>query len=248
MIPAARQPPGTGKTTVIVEIIRAAKRALVLAPSNAAVANVALRLIRKEQFGRNNIVVWGDNCDDSVSFLNPKRRYADYKNFFRRYTAEEDDKKRQKELGKFVSWLAPDATSLEEFSVEAVEALCLDATGHASIAAANVVLCTLNTAGSRSLRKAVMASKKKFELCVLDEASQCTEAEFYIGERLLIVESGLCSCGLLLTRTLFTIHREFQTRITSHHFPWRQACHCCGRSSAAWSHGCESNLRRVRLR
>ena len=150
-----------------------------LAPSNAAVANVALRLVRdKDQFGRENVVVWGDNCSSSVRFLNPKFRYKEYRHFIKDYSGLEDEKEQQEKLQKLAAWLAPERS---ELSLEDVEALCTDESGHKSIAAARVVLCTLNTAGSMALRKAVNACKHKFELCVLDEASQCTEAEFYIA-------------------------------------------------------------------
>ena len=37
--------------------------ALVLAPSNAAVANVALRLIKDGHFGHRDVNVFGEGCD-----------------------------------------------------------------------------------------------------------------------------------------------------------------------------------------
>lgn len=160
-------------------MVSAAKRALVLAPSNAAVANVALRLINeKAQYGRHNVVVWGDNAHHSVRFLNPKLRHKEYSHFTRAYEAIEDELEKERKLKNFTSWLAPGAGDL---SLKDVESVCMDSSGHNSVAAASVVLCTLNTAGSRSLHKAVKACKNKFELCVLDEASQCSEAEFYMA-------------------------------------------------------------------
>lgn len=148
---------------------------MVLAPSNAAVANVARRLIsEKDQFCLRNVVVWGDNCDKTVRKLNPRLRYSDYTRFCRRSDATTDEDKEE----ELKSILTEDSHGL---SIGEMEVLCADSDGHASVASASVVLCTLNTAGSRSLQKAVKASKKKFELCVLDEASQCSEAEFYIA-------------------------------------------------------------------
>ena len=173
------RPPGTGKTRTIVEMMCVASKVLVLAPSNAAVANVALRLVReKEQFGRHNVVVWGDGCDKSVRFLNPRLRWSEFTKFLKAYEREEDAAEQRLKLSDFTARVLNDT---QQLSLREVKSLCSDEDGYRSVAEARVVLCTLNTAGSRALRKAVRNLKHKFGLAILDEASQCSEAEFYIA-------------------------------------------------------------------
>ena len=46
------------------------------------------------------------------------------------------------------------------------------------LSSAKVVLCTLNSAGSKLLRRIVPG---KFDTVIIDEAGQCTEAETYIA-------------------------------------------------------------------
>ena len=115
------------------------------------------------------VVVWGENCDDSVQFLNPVLRHQRYEN------AREDTEK-ETILREFATSLKIERASLADLA-----SICSDSDGRRSVAAGRVLLCTLNTAGSRSLRNAVTAAKDKPELCVLDEAGQSTEAEFYIA-------------------------------------------------------------------
>jgi AAA domain len=168
----------TGKTTTIVAMVCAARKrnkaTLVVAPSNAAVANVARKLVEKQHFSSHNVVVWGDNYDESVSFLNPRRRYEMY----RSYCKAEDEVEKQTKLLEIAVWLKLE--NAENVTSSDIEHLCSDQSGGRNVASASVLLCTLNTAGSRTLRTAARASPNSFELAVLDEASQCTEAEFYI--------------------------------------------------------------------
>lgn len=70
-----------------------------------------------------------------------------------------------------------------------------DSDGKRAVAVAKVLLCTLNTAGSQSLRNALAAAKHKPELCILDEAGQSTEAEFYIATTFSNSIKRLVVCG-----------------------------------------------------
>jgi hypothetical protein len=163
-----------GKTTTILGIIAAVgKGIIVTAPSNAAVANLAARLTCMEQFGVQSIAVWGENCDDSVRFLNPVHRNDRYLGFINSYSATEDADVRKSKLQAFSSWLRLESDSP---SLEDVKKLCENPS--LSLSSAHVVLCTLNTVGSTTLRKAL---DRRFDLLILDEASQCPEAEFYIA-------------------------------------------------------------------
>ena len=77
-------PPGCGKTHTIVHMVSAAvdkmERLLVTAPSNAAVANVASKLVATGGYKEGEIVVYGRNCDPSVLFLSPSQRGEALKN------------------------------------------------------------------------------------------------------------------------------------------------------------------------
>ena len=143
------------------------------APSNAAVANLVLALLSTNRYAVRDLVVFGENCDESVQFLNPVHRRKRYDGFLRSYLATHDETQKLKKLNIISSWLhlGNDKRSLPE-----VAALC--ESDNASLAFARFVFCTLNTAGSRALRKAAQA---RFNLLILDEAGQCTEAEFYIA-------------------------------------------------------------------
>lgn len=152
------------------------KKVLILAPSNAAVANVALKLISTSRFGAHNVVVYGNNCDETISFLNPSLRYERYTLFLRKYNKLENEEEKAVQRQRFARWLWLE--NAETASLKDLESLCDDPDGRKSVGNADVVLCTLNTAGSKPLRS---AAKKKFELIILDEGSQCSEAEFYIA-------------------------------------------------------------------
>ena len=122
-------PPGCGKTTTIVGMIKAAihdtsEKILVCAPSNAAVANIALKLEQENLVGENNLLVFGGNIDISVRHLSPCED-------------DEDD----------------DSSKLLRL-----------------LATSRIVLCTLNSSGSKYLRRSGGR-----ELIFLDEAGQCPE-------------------------------------------------------------------------
>lgn len=59
----------------MVKMIEAAnERVVVSAPSNAATANIALKLFASSKFEMSQICVYGLNCHKSVQFLNPTIR------------------------------------------------------------------------------------------------------------------------------------------------------------------------------
>lgn len=145
---------------------------IVTAPSNAAVANVALRIFRSGYFRRDEVVVWGDGCDESVRFLSPRHRYDRFQAFQQACHKCDDEKKINKLREDIASWLK----LCKEATIEEINETCKFSAD--PFAAARVLLCTLNTAGSPTLRKSV---QDRFDLLVLDEAGQCPEAEFYIS-------------------------------------------------------------------
>jgi hypothetical protein len=55
------------------------KGMIVTAPSNAAVANLAKKLIESGRFEFPDVCIFGDGCDPSVRFLNPLHRSEEYK-------------------------------------------------------------------------------------------------------------------------------------------------------------------------
>eukprot|EP00977_Amphora_coffeiformis_P013898 scaffold3784_cov174-Amphora_coffeaeformis.AAC.3 len=171
---AVHAPPGTGKTTTAVGIaIAIGGGVIVTAPSNAAVANVALALFRSNYFRREEIVVWGDGCDESVRFLNPRSRYDRYQSFRKFYDESDDEESKAQKLFSLASWLK---LNRSQANVEVISGICqLQVDPFAS---AKVLLCTLNTSGSSLLRK---SARFRFDLLILDEAGQCPEAEFYIA-------------------------------------------------------------------
>ena len=116
-----------------------------------------------------DVVVWGENCDDSARFLNPILRH-------KLINAAKNKKEREMIHGDIVQSL-----KLEKSTSLNMAVVCNDPDGKVAVASGKVLLCTLNTAGSRSLRNAIALSNDKPELCIVDEAGQCTEAEFYIA-------------------------------------------------------------------
>jgi superfamily I DNA and/or RNA helicase len=122
------------------------------------------------------MVVWGENCDNAVRFLNPMRRNEMFIGLLRRYEKTNDETEKRTMLRDFAErLLLEDTVSLDEAA-----SICRDADGRKSVSSASVILATLNSAGSRSLRNAVKKTNGKFELAILDEAGQACESEFYI--------------------------------------------------------------------
>lgn len=178
-------PPGCGKTTTMVAMISAVGDGMVVAaPSNAAVANVALKLFRKKRFDHRSICVFGENCDPSVQFLNPVHRGKAHLEFQKRLEELEDDESREKERRRFAWWLNvdPHSTSLTELAIMCPYYDLETKFGRRSLeeamASCNVVFSTLNGMGATFLQHAL---EDNVHTILLDEAGQCTEAEFYIA-------------------------------------------------------------------
>lgn len=152
---------------------------LCCAPSNAAVANLARRLVSTGSFSVNEVVVFGENCDESVQFLNPILRHQRWERFFKDYRNATDNKEKKKMLQEFAWWLHIDVNQERLLTATRDHARLdhSDLSGKKVIASAKVLLCTLNTAGSPKLQS---AANYKFPTILLDEASQAPEAEFYI--------------------------------------------------------------------
>lgn len=80
---------GCGKTTCLVSMILALTdriQIVVVAPSNAAVANVALKVYETGMYTLDDMVVYGENADQSVHFLSPRHRSE----YFRKMCTEYD--------------------------------------------------------------------------------------------------------------------------------------------------------------
>jgi hypothetical protein len=173
---------GCGKSSTLVEIVSAIGGGIIVtAPSNAAVANVALKILSTGQFSTREIVVWGENCEASVRFLNPAHRQRRWSSFRRDYfnLGDEKEAEKRKMRHELASWLQMDRATLAQMASLARKDADDDSDDGLKVAAsAKVLLCTLNTAGSTRLRNAV---KLKFDLMLLDEGSQSPEAEFYIA-------------------------------------------------------------------
>lgn len=154
---------------------------VVTAPSNAAVANVAIKLYGTGRYHLHEIAVHGENGDPSVDFLNPRKRGEAFGKFRDRYDKTTSSAEKDKLRADFLQWLhQPSDLELIE-----IARLCpfidMDSDGGRKfyrqyISNASVVFSTLNSAGSPMLRDSVSAGT-----LLLDEAAQCTEAEFYIA-------------------------------------------------------------------
>jgi ATP-dependent RNA/DNA helicase IGHMBP2 len=181
---AVQGPPGTGKTTTAVEMISAiGKDLLVTAPSNAAVANVALKLFATGRFDIMQVAVFGENCDSSVRFLNSIYRGIEFSKMMKTYSEEMNDIGRENLKQEFVSWLHLDAA--QEWSIAHLAEICPyiemdDPVGRRlykkALAVCKVVFCTLNSSGSGRLRSSIYV-----DTIMLDEGGQCPEAEFFIA-------------------------------------------------------------------
>lgn len=62
---------------MISALLQQGEKVLVTAPSNAAVANIALKLwssTSRDNYSFEDILVFGENCDKTVHFLSPRHR------------------------------------------------------------------------------------------------------------------------------------------------------------------------------
>jgi hypothetical protein len=200
---AIQGPPGCGKTTTMVGMISAIGQGMIVtAPSNAAVANIALKLYETGRYAFPELIIFGDGCEKSVRFLNPRYRSSEYRNVREKYddlevepdlTPDEirkNENKQDKLRREFAAWLHVD----EDSSIQELGDICpyveIDDTtdgptsdGFQTVQFlmddAKVIMCTLNSSGSFSLQGAVRGSH--FHTLMLDEGGQCTEAEFFIA-------------------------------------------------------------------
>ena len=195
-------PPGCGKTTSMVQMILAAKEqnsVIVVAPSNAAVANVALKLYETGLVPFGQMIVFGNNCHESVRFLPPKFRSEKYSDFLHDCRIAQTEQKRKqpalvrKLTGDLTKWLHLPQTDDQEWTLPDIARQCprmpmgsfADEMKFISgmLSEADVVLCTLNSAGSGLVQTALSKKGKAhpFHTLMLDEGGQCTEAEFFIA-------------------------------------------------------------------
>eukprot|EP00978_Attheya_sp_CCMP212_P018746 scaffold51799_cov56-Attheya_sp.AAC.2 len=166
-------PPGTGKSTTLVEMILATGQGVIAsAPSNAATANIALKLFETAKFHHLDLCVYGYGCDKSVHFLNPQFRKKKYRTFLDKFEEETNEDKAKAMLREFCTCLRLDQNS----PFEVVSSIC-GAEDEQCYECAKVVCSTLNSSGSTWLR----TYSGKRETFFLDEAGQCNEAEFYLA-------------------------------------------------------------------
>lgn len=163
----------------MVDMILASEGKIVVsAPSNAATANIALKLFRSSRYSVDDICIFGSNCNESVHFLNPVIRREKFILFQKQYDDRNDEEGRNQLIRRFAAWLHLDESEGDgDLIYNRVAALCL-VDGDILLREAKAVFCTLNSAGSGYLRFAVGLERGTL---FLDEAGQCTEAEFFIA-------------------------------------------------------------------
>lgn len=190
---------GCGKTSFLVAAIAAiGEGILVVAPSNAAVANVALKVYETGRFGLNEISVFGENTDATAHFLNPKKRGEKFVHFLLEHEKEQKNPEKQERLRKeLIRWLHLDNQSDDELSIDQIKQFCHFYNLESSqgrinfgnyLAQSKIVFSTLNSAASPTLTRNVRA-----HTLMLDEGGQSPEAEFFIAtnfpkiERIIVV-------------------------------------------------------------
>ena len=166
-------PPGTGKSTTTVSMICATDgKVVVSAPSNAAVASLALKLFETGKFNHSEVCVYGLNCDETVRFLNPTIRRKKHKRFLGEVDRERDEKKKKLLIEEFSIWLNIGSES----SMKHIASIC-NVKDKEAFTEARITCCTLNSSGSAWLR----GNSDERGTFFLDEAGQCNEAEFYLA-------------------------------------------------------------------
>lgn len=171
-----------GKTVTIVDMISViGQNLLVVAPSNAAVANVALKLFASGRLDIAELAVFGENCDPSVRFLNPLHRGREFRKIMDKISTV-DNSYRQGIKNDYLRWLH---LGDKDVTVANLSEICphIDTETPSGrkmhrtmLANSKVVFCTLNSAGSALLRSAI-----RINTIILDEGGQCPESEFYIA-------------------------------------------------------------------
>ncbi len=172
-------PPGTGKTTTVVEVIKASvglgQKVLATAPSNTAVDNLLEKLVaagvkvvrlghpaRVDRQLTQHTLDAQVSRDETMEIVKDMRRESEQ--YFRkagRYTRSQPPRGAKQEMYKEGKRLRQDARLLEKTVVDWV------------IDRADVV-CSTNSLNTRLL------SDTRFGLAVIDEACQCTEPSCWV--------------------------------------------------------------------
>jgi hypothetical protein len=170
------KPPGSQETIVV------------CAPSNAAVANAALKYFERNR-SLFDIVVYGENCEKSVTFLNPVHRgryFSEKIEEFQKRCELNPDKIEALErdfISSLVAWLH--LSDALDWTISDLAHICpfIDTQSREGrdalselLAESPVLFCSLNSLGSNQLRINLQVSTIFF-----DEAAQSPEAEFYIA-------------------------------------------------------------------
>jgi AAA domain/Uncharacterized conserved protein (DUF2075) len=156
----------------------------VTAPSNAAVANIALKLWSSSRgiHSFEDILVFGENCDKTVHFLSPRHRGVKFSMLHKELDGAMGLAERDKKWREFLAWMKLDED--DDRTMADLSYLCpyvdtSTAEGRTYfsglVSRSRVVFSTLNSAGSLVLRNNFPAS-----IILLDEGGQCPEAEFHI--------------------------------------------------------------------
>src|SRR5205085_10513061 len=176
-------PPGTGKTTVLVEVIRRAaargERVLASAPSNLAVDNLVERLVaagvdavRVGHPARVLPAVVAHTLDQRVRAHESARIAADLVDQALRMRADARKRKQRRGPGRFSEARAQERES-RQLLAEARE--LEDRAEAAVLEKADIVLATLTGIESRALEG------RRFDLAVVDEATQSVEPATYLA-------------------------------------------------------------------
>ncbi|MBA63323.1 MAG: IGHMBP2 family helicase [Planctomycetaceae bacterium] len=172
-------PPGTGKTTTVVEVIKAAvqqgQKILATAPSNNAVDNLleklvaagvqTVRLGHPARVDRQLVQYTLDarvSRDDTMEIVKDMRRESEQ--YFRkagRYTRSQPPRGAKQDMYKEGKRLRQDARLLEKTVVQWV----LDRAD---------VICSTNSINT------VVLAEQRFDVAVIDEACQCTEPSCWV--------------------------------------------------------------------
>ena len=114
-----------GKTVTLAVMVASLKQGLVLASSNAAIANIAVKLLSVSKLSVYDIIVYGDNCNESVEFLSPVHRSRRYRRFKKEFAANESNSHKQDELIQdFLSWLHLESTSSKQTDLDQINIHC----------------------------------------------------------------------------------------------------------------------------
>jgi AAA domain len=169
---------------MISALIQKGDKVLVTAPSNAAVANIALKLWTSTGgiYSFEDIVVFGENCDKTVHFLSPRHRGVKLSLLHKELEGIAGSAERDKKRREFLSWLKlndDDDRTMADLSYLCpyINTSTIEGRNYYArlIHKSSIVFSTLNSAGSVGLRNNFPA-----KIILLDEGGQCPEAEYHI--------------------------------------------------------------------